>query len=60
MTTLEFQDAVAIDTNVFVHLKNPEQNPDRHIHRFLGVLVEQGVELLVMTGVLSTMSIKSM
>ena len=50
MTTLQFQDAVAIDTNVFVHLKNPKHNPDRHIHRLLGVLVEQGVELLVDDG----------
>jgi hypothetical protein len=41
---------VAIDTNVFVHLKNPERNPDRHIHHLLGVLVEEGVELLVDDG----------
>ena len=47
MTTDPFQDAVAIDTNVFVHLRNPEQNLDRHIHHLLGVLVEQRVKLLV-------------
>ena len=47
MTTHPFQDAVAIDTNVFVHLRNPEQNPDGHIHHLLGVLAEQGVKLLV-------------
>ena len=47
MNTFPFQGAVAIDTNVFVHLKNPEQNHDRHIHHFLGELVDQGVELLV-------------
>ena len=50
MTTLPFQDAVAIDTNVFVHIKNREQNPDRHIHHLLGELVEQEVELLVDDG----------
>ena len=47
MTTNPFQDAVAIDTNVFVHLKNNEENCDGHIHHLLGVLIEQGVELLV-------------
>ena len=47
---MPFQDAVAVDTNIFVHLKNPEQNPDRHIHHLLGVLVEQGVKLLVDDG----------
>ena len=47
MTTNPFQDAVAIDTNVFVHLKNPQQNQNRHIHHLLGVLAEQSVELLV-------------
>ena len=47
MTTHPFQDAVAIDTNVFVHLRNPERNPDGHIHHLLGVLAAQGIELLV-------------
>ena len=47
MSSHPFQDAVAIDTNVFVHLKNPEQKPYRHIHHLLGVLIEQEVELLV-------------
>ena len=50
MTTLPFQGEVAIDTNVFVHLKNREQNPDRHIHHLLGELVEQEVKLLVDDG----------
>ena len=50
MTTDHFQDAVAIDTNVLVHLRNPEQNPDRHIHQLLGVLVEKRIELLVDAG----------
>ena len=47
MTTSSLDDAVAIDTNIFVHLKNDEQNRGRHIHDLLGVLIEQGVELLV-------------
>ena len=47
MTTLPFQDAVAIDTNVFVHLKNSDVKPDGHIHQLLGTLAEQRVELLV-------------
>ena len=50
MTTLPFQDVVAIDTNVFVHFKNDKLNPNRHIHHLLGVLVEGGVELLVDDG----------
>ena len=50
MSTHPFQNEVAIDTNVFVHLKNPEQNPDRHIHHLLGVLAEQEVKLLVDAG----------
>ena len=50
MTNFPFLDAVAIDTNVFVHLRNPEQNPDCHIHHLLGVLAEQSVELLVDDG----------
>ena len=50
MTTDPFQDAVAIDTNVFMHIRNPEKNPDRHIHHLLGGLVERRVELLVDNG----------
>ena len=50
MTTYPFQDAVAIDTNVFVHLRNLRENPGRHIHHLLGVLAEQSVELLVDNG----------
>lgn len=47
MTTHLFQDAVAIDTNVFVHLRNPEHNTNGHIHRLLGVLAEGKVVLLI-------------
>ena len=47
MTDFPFQDSVAIDTNVFVHLLNPEQNPDGHIHRLLGFLIEQQTVLLI-------------
>ena len=47
MTTSPFQDALSIDANVFVHIRNPEKNWDRHIHHLLGELVEQRVELLV-------------
>lgn len=47
MNTSPFQDAVAVDTNVFVHLRNPQENPDRHIDHLLRRLVEQRVKLLV-------------
>ena len=47
MTARLFQDAVAIDTNVFVHLRNSEQNTDGHIHHLLGVLAEGRVDLLI-------------
>src|ERR1700743_421593 len=32
---------ITIDTNVFVHLLNPENNEDEHIDNLLGVLVEK-------------------
>ena len=48
MTTSPFQGAVAIDTNVFVHLKNEDmENRDGHIHHLLATLIGQGIELLV-------------
>ena len=47
MTDCPFQDSVAIDTNVFVHLLNPEQNADGHIHRLLGFLILQGTVLII-------------
>ena len=47
MTDCPFQHSVAIDTNVFVHLLNPEQNPDSHIHQLLEFLIIQGTALIV-------------
>ena len=47
MTSGPFEDAVAIDTNVFVHLLNPQNNQDRHINGLLGHLAEQRIALLV-------------
>jgi len=47
MTGGPFQDAVAIDTNVFVHLLNPQNNLDGHINGLLIHLFEQQVTLLV-------------
>ena len=50
MTGPIFQGAVAIDTNVFVHLLNPQNNPDGHIKRLLTHLFDEGVALLVDDG----------
>ncbi len=47
MTGGPFQDAVGIDTNVFVHLLNPQNNPDGHINGLLRHLAEQRVALLM-------------
>lgn len=47
MTDCPLQDSVAIDTNVFVHLLNPEQNPDSHIHRLLEFLILKDTVLIV-------------
>ena len=47
MTDCFFQDAVAIDTNVFVHIRNKEWNFERHIHGLLGKLAEKGITLLI-------------
>ena len=46
MTSTPFQDCVAIDTNVFVHLLNPEQNADSHISRLLVHLQSQSLALI--------------
>ena len=40
---------VAIDTNVFQHLLNPQNNPDSHINRLLEHLTILGTSLLVDT-----------
>lgn len=50
MTGGSFQDEAATDTNVFIHLLNPQNNPDGHINGLLGRLAEQRVALLVDDG----------
>ena len=47
MTESLFQDAVAIDTNVFEHLLNQQNNVGRHIDALLAHLQELGVSLLM-------------
>ena len=47
MTNSPFQDAVAIDTNVFVQLLNPQNNINGHINSLLVHLQEKGVSLLL-------------
>ena len=47
MTSAPFRDAVAIDTNVFQHLLNPQNNPDGHIDELLIYLIRQRAQLLV-------------
>ena len=47
MTIGPFEDCVAIDTNVFEHLLNPEMNPGSHINELLAYLQEHGVSLIV-------------
>ena len=46
MTQSPFQDALAIDTNVFEHLLNPQNNVGRHIDALFAHLQELGVSLL--------------
>ena len=50
MTTSPFQDAAGIDTNVFEHLLNPQNNPENHINYLLVHLQRQGIALLVDAG----------
>ena len=47
MTQLLAQDEMAIDTNVFQHLLNPQDNVDSHINRLLEYLIIQGIALVV-------------
>lgn len=47
MTQLLDRDEVAIDTNVFQHLLNPQDNVDSHINRLLEYLIRQGISLVV-------------
>ena len=50
MTDCPFQDSVAIDTNVFVHLLNPQNNTENHINQLLVHLQQQDIVLLVDCG----------
>lgn len=47
MTNSPFRDAIAIDTNVFENLLNPQENRERHINRLLTHLIEECVALLL-------------
>ena len=47
MTASPFQDAVAIDTNIFEHILNPQENLDDHINALLRHLQEQEACLIV-------------
>ena len=47
MTQLLTRNEVAIDTNVFQHLLNPQNNVDSHINRLLEYLVRERVALIV-------------
>ena len=47
MTDNPFKDAVAIDTNVFEHILNPQENVDSHITALLSHLQERNIGLIV-------------
>ena len=47
MTSSPFQDAVAIDTNVFMHLLNPHENVGSHINKLLEYLQAQDAHLII-------------
>ena len=47
MTDSPFEDAVVIDTNVFLHLLNPQNNIEAHINSLLVHLQEKRVALLI-------------
>ena len=50
MTTSFLPDKLAIDTNVFRHLFNPQDNTCLHINKLLGYLVGEGATLVVDDG----------
>ena len=50
MTIDPFRDAVAIDTNVFKHVLNPQKNSCFHINRLLNYLQMNNVTLIVDSG----------
>ena len=47
MITAPFGDCVAIDTNVWVHLLNPQDNVNSYIDRLLDYIRRQGIALIV-------------
>ena len=47
MTPDPLDDCVAIDTNVWIHLLNPQDNADSHIDRLLDYLRRRGIALIV-------------
>lgn len=47
MNTFPFQDAVTIDTNVFVHILNDQNNQDKHINAVLKHLQKEDLALLL-------------
>ena len=47
MTTAPFKDCVVIDTNVWIHLLNPQDNVDSHIDKLLDYFRRQRIELIV-------------
>ena len=47
MTQLLSQDEVAIDTNVFQHMLNPQNNADFHINKLLEHLIRERTTLVV-------------
>lgn len=47
MNTFPFQYMVAIDTNVFIHILNDQNNQDEHINTLLGHLYKKRVSLLL-------------
>ena len=47
MTASPFMDSVAIDTNVWIHLLNPQNNEESHIDRLLDYFRQQAIELVV-------------
>ena len=47
MTESPFEDSVAIDTNVFLHLLNPSENTESHITVLLSYLQREGITLIV-------------
>ena len=47
MSHFPFQDSVAIDTNVFQHLLNPQNNVGSHINKLLDHLIREKATLVV-------------